>query len=464
MKKNSLLKGILIAFILVIVLSWIIPTGIYSNGTFTKGDVIPVSIINLFRLPVMTIQTFIQYTILFLSIGALYGVLNKTGVYDNIVSGISKKWKGKEKALLIVVSICYALIGSLTGLSTVAFLLLPFVAAILLVTGYDKMTALLATIGALLVGEVASIFGFSGAGYIINIFSIKMADEVITKVVLFIILTGLYLFFITKNAKLNKTKKEEYIPFLINDKVNKKSKMPLIVTGIIFIILVFIGTYNWYYGWGIEAFAKLNEKLNSIVIGDYPLMANLLNGISTLGYWGNYELAVAVVIITFIIAWIYNVKMDELLDGAKKGIREMLPIAFYATLCNIVFTVMLSNSGNMFATIANYFAGLKSTFNIPVISAITVSGAFFYNDFYYLLYNVSSILTAYEAVYYPVTGVLITGLYGIMMMFLPTSIMLIAGLRYFGISYTEWLKKIWKYLLEALVVLILIVIIVTALI
>ena len=85
MKKHNLLKAILIAFLVAVVLSWIVPTGSFSSSTYTSGGTVPVGIINLFRLPVMTMQTFVQYTIVLLAIGAFYGVLNKTGVYDDIV-------------------------------------------------------------------------------------------------------------------------------------------------------------------------------------------------------------------------------------------------------------------------------------------------------------------------------------------------------------------------------------------
>ncbi|MBR1377023.1 MAG: hypothetical protein IJ565_04345 [Bacilli bacterium] len=464
MKKNSLLKTIAIAFLVVVVLSWIIPTGSFSGTTYTESTTIPVGLINLFRLPVMTMQAFVQYIVVFLSIGAFYGVLNKTGVYSDIVKDIAKKMKGKEKGLLIAVSIIFALIGSLTGLSTFGFFLVPFVAAILLLSGYDKMTSLLATVGALLVGETASIFGFSGAGYVINIFTISMTDEIITKIVLFILLTGLYVFFIAKNAKLVKNKKEEKIPFLVTDKASKKSKMPLIVIGIIFIVISIIGMYNWYYGWGIEVFNKLNESISNVTIDEYPILSNILYGITVLGYWGNYEFSVAILIFSFIISWIYNVKMDDMFDGIKNGVREIAPVAFYATMANVVFTVMLSSQTNMYATVLNWLNGIKSTFSIPVVALISLTGSLFYNDFYYLLSNAGGILNAYEAIYYPITGVLVNGIYGIMMMILPTSVILVAGLRYFGIGYTEWLKKVWKYLLEALIVLILITIIVTILI
>nr|MBP3259071.1 hypothetical protein [Bacilli bacterium] len=460
MKKNSLLKAILIAFGIAVILSWIIPAGGYSSGTFTAGTTNPVGIINLFRLPVMTMQTFIQYTIVFLSIGALYGVLNKTGVYGNIVSGIAKKWKGKEKALLVIITIAFALIGSLTGLSVYAFLILPFVAAILMMAGFDKFSSLLATVGALLVGEAASIFGFSGAGYIINVFGLKMTDEVITKIILFVLLLGLYLFFVIRKSVVGK-KKEEEIPFLVVEKASKKSKMPLIIISVVFLIISLIGMYNWYYGWGVEFFNNLDTKISSITIGTYPIMSNILNGVSILGYWGNYEFAVAIVIVTFIIAWVYNVKLADLAEGAKDGMKEILPVAIYATICNIIFTVMLADQSNMYATIVNWLNGIKGTYSVPVASLISASGSLFYNDFYYLLYNAANVFSTYEAVYYPVLGVLTTGIFGIFMMVLPTSVMLVAGLKYFNVSYTEWLKKMWLYLLEALVVLIIVVIVVT---
>ena len=464
MKKNNLLKAIFIAFIFVVVLTWIIPNGTFTETEFTNNGTMPVGIINLFRLPIMTMQTFVQYTLVFLCIGALYGVLNKTGVYDNVVKSIAKKWKGKEKTLLIIISIAFALIGSLTGLSMVAFIVIPFVAAILLSAGYDKMSSMLATVGSLLVGEAASLFGFNSVGYIINIFNITMTHEIITRIILFVLLTGLYLFFVVKKSKIGTENADRSIPLFSSDQENGRSSMPFIITSIVFIIIVFIGSYNWYYGWNISLFNNLDSKISSIQIHGYPILANILNGISALGYWGNYEIAVAIIIFTFLIGWLYNVKLSDILDGIKKGVKEILPVAFYATICNIIFSIMLANTGTIYNTLLNYFAGIKDSFNIPVLSLISLTGSVFYNDFYYLLYSAANVISSYEAVYHSVTGVLMSGIFGIMMMFLPTSIVLVAGLKYFNISYTEWLKNIWKYLLEALFILMLVVIIVTLLI
>lgn len=464
MKKNSLAKAIGVLFLLVVVLTWIIPTGAYSEATFTKADVVPVGIINLFRLPVLTVQTFIQYTIVLLAIGIFYGVLNKTGVYDNIVRDIAKRWKGKEKALLIVVSVCFALMASLSGLSMLLFLMVPFVAAILLVAGYDKMTALLATVGSILVGNAASTFGFTGAGYIKNVFAINMTDELVTKVILFVILTFLYVFFVVKHSDVKAKTKEEEIPFFEADKKNKKGKAPLVIVSIIFVVLCAIGMYNWYYGLGVTTFTDFDKLVQGVKIGNYPIMANLLNGITALGYWGNYELAVALVIVSCIVAWLYNVSLKDFYEGIVSGAKEMLPIALVATLCNVVFTIMLSGNGNIYATLLSYMANIKTTFSVPLVTLMSLTGSIFFNDFYYLLSNISGIFGSYEAVYYPLLGVMTTALHGIMMMLLPTSVLLVAGLKMFNIEYIEWLKKVWKYLLEAFAVIILVAIIVTILI
>src|SRR5574344_1526429 len=503
MKKHDLLKAIGIAFLIAVILSWVIPTGSFSSTTFTSDGTVPVGIINIFRLPVMTIQTFIQYFLVLLAIGGFYGILNKPGVYDNIVNGIAKKWRGKEKIALIVITVVFALVASLTGLSMLLFVVVPFIAAILLVLGYDKITVLLSTIGAILVGEAGSIFGFSGAGYVKNIFNIEMTDEVITKIILFVLLTGLFTFFVVKRAKLTKVESKKVetkepkkavkavkgakkatkttkeakvaepvkevkepkisIPFLYEDTKNDRSVLPLVISCVLLFALCLVGMYNWYYAFGIQAFNNFHTALANIKIGDYAIVTNILNGVSSLGYWGNYELSVALIMGSVVIGWLYNVSVSDFIEGYKKGVKDMFMVAFYATICNVVFTIMLSNSGNMYSTIINWLGGFAKSFSLPIVTLISMVGSLFYNDFYYLLTDASGILSSYDAVYYPIMGVVTTAIPSIAMMILPTSVMLVVGLKYFDISYKDWFKAIWKYLLEAFVIVIIVAIIVAVL-
>jgi uncharacterized ion transporter superfamily protein YfcC len=98
MKKNSIIKAIAITFFVYILLSWIVPTGSYQNGVFTKGTTSPVGISDFFIYPVSTAITsiFVLTALVILLIGGLYGVMNKTGAYQKFVEGTVKKFEGKE--------------------------------------------------------------------------------------------------------------------------------------------------------------------------------------------------------------------------------------------------------------------------------------------------------------------------------------------------------------------------------
>lgn len=483
MKKNGLLKSIAICFIVAVVLSWFIPTGIFNGTTFQAGETLPVGIINLFRVPVLTFQTFIQYTIFLVTLGLFYGVVNKTESYSGIVEGIAKRWKGKEKAFLIIVTIIFALLSAVSGNLILLFALAPFIGAVLLKMNFNNVTALLGTVGAILVGETASIIGFNGYGYIVNIFHVTMKDEIITRIILFAILTGLYVFYINiktkkevtsvkevkeeKKTKGRKTTKEEVveqpkkveIPFY-EDKKGTKSKWPLIIVSVLLFIICLISMYNWYYAFGIETFNNLFNTIDGVKMGDYPLMHNILNGLSSFGFWSTYELSVALFIGSIIIAWIYNIKVSDYIEAAKKGMKEMLPIAFIATLANIVFTVMILNQTDYLTTIINFINKGKTAFNLPLLTLSSIIGSLCYNDLYYYIADLSGVALNYEAVYYPIAGIVMNAIHGIVMMILPTSLFLVAGLKLFNVSLKEWAKTIWAYLVEAFVVVMIISIVV----
>ena len=220
MKKYDLLKVLGIAFLILVVLSWIIVPGTISSGEFTSGETTaPLGIFDLFRLPVITFGTFFQYGIIILLIGGLYGVMNKTGVYGKLIEGVKNKFKGKEKRFLIISMIVLIVLSSLTALTWVLFILVPFLVAVLLNMKYDKVTALAATVGAILIGSIGCTYGFGINGYIINLFSIDVHYEIITKIVLLAVLSVIYIGFVIKMAN-----KKENVKEVASEKTKKKTK------------------------------------------------------------------------------------------------------------------------------------------------------------------------------------------------------------------------------------------------
>ncbi len=491
MKKHNLFKTLVIFFLVLVALSWIIPVGTLTSGTYVEGTTSPVGIFHLFRLPLLTIGTFLQYGLVFLGIGGLYGVLNRTGAYVPFVKRVANYWKGKETLFLSLVIGGFALLASLTALSFPLFVLVPFFITVILVMGMKKTTALASTVGAILVGLIGSTYGFNVSGYINTYLELDVNNLIFTKIILLIMLVTLLILFVTKYAKVdlvmakNKEKKtekketktskkkedviikeekeESKIPFFQEKYQNSKSIAPIIVIILLAVILSLVMMFNWFYGFKISFFQNIYTSLMEIKIGNYPLVANLLGGLTQFGYWSYYELTVVLIISSLLIGWIYSLKFDEILDGFFKGAKKMIKVAFYASICSIFFAVILTNqSGNMFATITNYLLNLTKSFNVFITSILSFIGGFFYNDFYYLVGETRPLLaTKYDAATLPVVGLVLQSMYGLAMMIFPSSVILISGLSYLEVSYKDWLKYIWKFLLIILAIIMLVLVIST---
>lgn len=468
MKKNSLLKAILYVFLAYVVLSWVVKVGTYSNGTLTATDTSPVGLVDLIRYPIVTLSSslFVLSALVILAIGGFYAVLNKTGVYGNIIEGIKKKFKGQEFKFVVISVIVLSVLASLTGLTLPLFILVPFFTTVILTLGYKKLTAFLATIGAILVGNMASTYGFNINGYIKYFLNVDMSKTIFYRIIFLVVVIGILIFVLSKVAKLDlvkpkkatkKTSKKETLEAEVSDDViplydgvsnKKKSALPLIVVTVILVVISLLGMYNWSNGLGVSIFDNIYESITSFEINGYPIFKNLIGSLDPIGYWSNYEFVLLIVIASLLIGWIYNLKLEETVSAFIGGAKKMVRVALYMVLANIIFLMMNSSStgANMYVTIADKVMGLTSGFNSFTTGLTSVIGSFFYNDFPYMLNSLYSMLSTYEEKL-PLIGLIIQSLHGFMMLIVPTSAMLVAGLTYLDIPYIDYLKKMWKYLL-----------------
>lgn len=468
MKKNSLLKAILYVFLAYVVLSWVVKVGTYSNGTLTATDTSPVGLVDLVRYPIVTLSSslFVLSALVILAIGGFYAVLNKTGVYGNIIEGIKKKFKGQEFKFVVISVIVLSVLASLTGLTLPLFILVPFFTTVILTLGYKKLTAFLATIGAILVGNMASTYGFNINGYIKYFLNVDMSKTIFYRIIFLVVVIGILIFVLSKVAKLDlvkpkkatkKTSKKETLEAEVSEDViplydgvsnKKKSALPLIVVTVILVVISLLGMYNWSNGLGVSIFDNIYESITSFEINGYPIFKNLIGSLDPIGYWSNYEFVLLIVVASLLIGWIYNLKLGETVSAFIDGAKKMVRVALYMVLANVIFLMMNSSStgANMYVTIADKVMGLTSGFNSFTTGITSVIGSLFYNDFPYMLNSLYSMLSTYEEKL-PLIGLIIQSLHGFMMLIVPTSAMLVAGLTYLDIPYIDYLKKMWKYLL-----------------
>lgn len=473
-KSFDLLKVLAISLIIFVLLSWIIPAGLYASGVYQAvGSTKPIGLYDLIRIPVITFATFIQYGLVFLAIGGFYGVLNKTGVYSSLVNAITKKWEKNKKAFLIITTILFALLSSLTSLPTLIFVLVPFFIAVLMKLGYKKMPAFASTVGALLVGQIGTTLGFNVWGYLKFYLGLEMTTMIGARIIMFLMITALFIVLILKGIKepvkgKKEAKEEETIP-LYEEHTSKKSLVPFIIIVIASIAILMLGMYDWYHAFQIEAFGNLHEAITSYEINGYPLFANLLGNVSELGFWANYDLVIVLILASLLIGWVYSVKMKDILVSFKGGMKEMLPTAFYAMIASVVFACILGmtnangQSTNFIITVVDKMLSSSENFSLLGTAGSSLIASIAYNDFNTLVGSFYPTFSIVNADMLSVTAVLIQSIYGFVMLIAPTSIFLLAGLKYMEIPYKEWMKYIWKFALIVLGIIIIVGFILTTL-
>lgn len=448
-KEYSLLKIVLIPLLVYLVLTWFIPTGSFSGGEFVKGEVSSLGLYGLFSAPVYSFAVFAQYIILILCVGGFYGVLNKTGAYQSIVDSISKK---NKTCLLIFSVILFALLSSLFGETMLVFILLPFFISVLCKAGYDKVSSMAATIGSTLIGMVASTSG--NLAIYKNYFNLEPKSFILYNIILLIILMFLLCMFIITKDKKEKGRKEliKDIPLYESVRGNKKSVAPLVIVLVISVLLIVLGGYNWFYSYGVKLFTELHEKITGIELFKVSIFPRIFGNFSEIGYFSNYDISAVLVISSVVISWLYSIKFNEFIDSFKKGAKEMLLPGVYVILASIIFAQVVTASGNISITISNSILKLFKDFNVFSGTLAGIAGSFFYNDFLYLMNGLYGIVSTYEVGNMPFILSVFQSTFGVMMFVLPVSVLLIGGLKYLNISYKEWIKYIWKFLLQVFVI------------
>lgn len=497
--KRNLLKVIGISFFIFVILSWIIPVGTYTSGKLSTSGIDPVGLGDLFNKPISAVVTFALYGVVFAVIGGFYGVVEETGALEKVTSKMSKKFEGKENKFLVLTIVLFILLSSLTGLTVPLFVLVPLFALVLFKLNFDKITVMASTVGSLLLGSVASTYGFNISGYTKNLLSLDMNFQIVPKIIILVLLVLLFSLWTIKNSKkvvkkaeVKESKKVEekkevrksspkkvaprkssvkkttrkttrksntkalaVIPDVL--KVGKKDHIKgtaFVVLLVIMLLVAFLGMYNWYYSFGIDVFSEAHEAVMGVKIKDFAIFENLLGGISQLGYWSNIEFASLLIVTSMIIAFVYKLSVDEYIESFIAGMKKWLPTAIYSTLASVILVVLYQSlqggSGTFVNTINAKVFDLVDGFN-PIITGISsLIGSFFFNDLYYLLADLSSFVSGYKGTDLSVAGLVIQSVYGIAMMIFPTSVILISGLSLFDVSYKDWIKYIWKFVLITL--------------
>ena len=474
-KKFGFVTPLLIVLLLVVILSYFVE-GRSGISYVALGDLV-----------INYVQSFYYFfdTILFIfAVGGLYGALNKVSGCKKLLNKIASKVEGKKDLFVIITTIIFVLLTAVGGFNLLAFLFIPFVISIILLLGYDKFVALSSTVVATCVGVIGGIFlSFrDGTNQYASSFTTfdKVAglnglwNNIIPKLVLLVLGTGLLVFFIVKRIKNTRNSGEVsnkdvfYVEEKDSSKKEEKVKSwPIVVLGSLLLVVLILGFMPWNSLFGFDCFDKFHTWLTGLKIGNYVVYTSLISrNITALGRWGDigsYMMAIiCITLFLLLVKCFYHVKFSEFSKGFIYGVKKMVPAIMVLILAYSILVAAYNNGfiETLITKSADSFGD-----NVIMASLLTIFGTIINVDLFYIVAGVvSPIVTSLtDNANLNVYAVLFQSFYGLLQICGPTSILLIVTLSYLEVPYSKWLKYIWRFILY-MFILIFVVLIITTLI
>lgn len=466
MKKTGLFKIIMFVLLGIIVATWIFSASYFSNGEVADVGMYNIGFIDFFQLLFGTFefQYFLQIFILLVSIGALYGVLGKTGKYRAWIEKIAHNFKGNELVFLIITSVIIAVLTSVFDYSYIMFIFFPLLISIILAMGYEKITAAVATFGAMLVGTIGSTISSNTSNTINEILGVSdMSTGIIFKIVMLCLSLIVLIFYLYKSKKTRRLDREKEDLFIGEKISNKYSISSIIIVLCIIFVITILACTTWDTTFGIKFFSNINDKIMNFkptlpyfhitVDGlDYgtekiAIFAKIFGTVSAFGEWRFAEMGMICILSSLLLGLLYRIKLSDTLSYMADGAKKMLKPALMVLLA---YTVIYFAGNTMFyPTIAAWILKSTKSFSVITSSIVMAIGSALHIDILYVAnYVIPQI--AGQGASDTVNMLLTQGIYGVTMFIAPTSAVLVFGLTYLEIPFKEWVKNVWRLVLALL--------------
>lgn len=463
-EKHDLLKIVLLAILVTLVLSWIIPYGYFTGSEYSEYGLGRQGLADIMLSGVYSANFFLQQLLFVLFLGVFYGIITKTSGYQAMVSKIAKKFKGKEKVFVLVSSLLVALLTTFISQTFVVLLFVPLMIHIARKLNLDKITAMMMTFGSILVGVLGATYGTEGLTYFINYLNYYKEVDIALEIgvrfgifaLAFLVLNFFTIRHMNKNLK-NKSKEDKLEEvFEIEEPARKKVKVwPMALFFFVILVFVVLGYINWNAAFGISIFDDFHSWLTGLKIGKYTVIKYILgNNAAALGAWELYSITIVLAVVLFLSVLIYNVKFDDLVDYAFEGLKSVIKPVLLLVLVYIVFVLIYWSPFTI--AISNWILKLSEGFNPFLTSLSAFVSALFHVDFGYTGYVLGDFMNNYFGSSFNIGFVIYIAINGLVQIIAPTSAILMLGLSYLEIPYKKWVKNIWKFFLVMLAILLIV--------
>ena len=444
MKNKSILKALGIMILLTIVLTWVIPSASVGTDGIIIGKILPTGFADVFTCLEVVMQYFLAPSIFILFVGMFYGVINKTGAFKAVVDKIVYVSKEKKNIMLIATILFYVLITALTGMYLHTFMFIPLSIAVLMGLKFSKVQSILATAGASTIGLIGQI-----SNKIIQSVTTAEGNQYLwVKVGLLVVLTllaSVYAIKMSKKKNVEEKVEDNNIMFVPTERnAINKSDVKGVGLFIVFFLLIEVFIFGLTPWNNVEMYNNLYGVIKDVKIGDFAPFSALLGSFEVFGLWTYNSLYPTIALAIIVMSLINSLKFKEMVEACIEGAKKVMGLAVLAAVITLVVIYTL-NSGFL-GTIINY---LSRGGNIALITLSSfISAPFLVEMSYAAQYGLSLVYYAVgtESVS-EIWGLVTQITYGLAMLAVPSSVLLMIVLGYVEEKYSKWIKYIWKLLL-----------------
>lgn len=461
-KKHDLIKVSGIMVLITALMTWIIPQSMFQNGEMVAGEITRIGLFDFFTYGFLGMYYFTVLVTFLFVLGGFYQVLSKTTAYHKLTDKLAKIFKRKEILFVLIVSFLIAAITAVVNEYFIILSIIPFIITILRKMNLDKITAFTTTFGSLLVGVLGSVYSTKIVGMNVNYLTIEYGTLLWVKLLLFgltfLIFNTFNIIHIVKTLKSNKKDEQIEDLFETNDSTKKTRVWPLVVVLSLFFIILILAYLPWESVFKITWFADALNAITTFKVLDEPIFSYILGRVTAFGSWDLFAIQVLMVVVSIIIKLIYKIKLNDFFTAYGEGFKKFskLVVILLITYLILEFAVMFP----VLPTIVSWFVTLTDKFNVFLTTVAGLFTSLFTVEYQYTLNLIGQYLTITFDAYKEPLAIMLQSTFGLASMFAPSSAILLIGLSYLNISYKEWMKYIWKFLLAMFAVIIVLMLII----
>lgn len=448
MKKNSILKILFICIMFIFVTTYIFKTDVGE-----AGQMIYMSIWDSLKYPIVALEYFAYIPVFLLVVTGFYGVINKIGLYGAVVDFIVQKYKKDSIKFVFAVFALIASITTFTNIGLGIFVFIPLLVSVIIAMKYDKLVAFMATFGAVLIGNISTIFNYNVMNSLTNLFAVDLFTSIYIRLFIYIasvVISCVFLNFYIKNPF---NKKDYLLDSKIDGIIEVKTKnnfevKPFLILFSIISFIIILGSFAWESVFNITIFTDVTNSIKEFKIGDFAVYNSIIGYPAVFGNLGLTDYMVILLISIIVLKFMYSIDVDDILDGFVDGLKILVKPIFVFILVYVILVLGTYHPSYMY--IVTYLNSLVSGFNLFIISLMTIIMSIFNVDINLFISNLYYLIASNitDPALFPLVSVIIDTVSGLIMVVAPTSVTLAFGLAYMNVNYVTWLKYIWKTILS----------------